>query len=142
MPINVLLVDDSAVMRKMIARILRLSGVPLGDVVPCADGHQALAVVRQRPMDLALVDINMPVMDGEQLLDHLRDDPRTAAMPVIIVSTESSPVRVQRLRDKGAYFVHKPFTPEMLRDTIHALPGLANACHVCDPATAGGDFDF
>lgn len=142
MPLNVLLVDDSAVMRKMIARTLQLSGVPLGDVVPCGNGHQALDVLRTRTVDLALVDINMPVMDGEQLLDHLRADARTAALPVIIVSTESSALRVERLRDKGAHFVHKPFTPEMLRDTIHSVTGLPHDAIAPQPAAAGGDLDF
>ncbi len=142
MPINVLLVDDSAVMRRMITRTLQLSGVPLGQVVPCANGVEALDALRASHVDLALVDINMPVMDGEQFLDHVRADVRLAPLAVIIVSTESSPTRVQRLREKGALFVHKPFTPEQLRDTIHSLPGLAHDPAAPAPAPPGGDLDF
>ncbi len=142
MTLTVLLVDDSAVMRRMIARTLELSGVPLGGVVACADGQQALEAARTQHVDLALVDINMPIMDGEELLDCLRAEPRTAALPVIVVSTESSPARVERLQRKGARFVHKPFTPEMLRDVIHAIPGLADACRLHAAAPAGGDLDF
>ena len=142
MSLNVLLVDDSAVMRKMIARTLQLSGVPLGNVVAAGDGRQALDVLAAQPVDLALVDINMPVMDGEQFLDCVRADPRTARLPVIIVSTESSAHRVERLRGKGASFVHKPFTPEMLRDTIHSVTGHPHDVNAAAPAPAGGDLDF
>jgi two-component system, chemotaxis family, chemotaxis protein CheY len=142
MPLHVLLVDDSAVMRTMIARTLRLSGVPLGDVVQCGDGRQALEALAARTVDLALVDINMPVMDGEQLLDRIRTGQRTAGLPVIVVSTESSAVRVERLRSKGAHFIHKPFTPEQLRDLIHTVTGHAHDAIVCQPAPAGGDLDF
>lgn len=142
MPINVLLVDDSAVMRRMITRTLQLSGVPVASIVACGNGAEALDALRTCRVDLALVDINMPVMDGEQFLDHVRADANLAPLPVIIVSTESSPVRVDRLRQKGALFVHKPFTPELLRDTIHSLPGLDHAASSSAPAPAGGDLDF
>jgi two-component system chemotaxis response regulator CheY len=142
MPINVLLIDDSAVMRRMILRTLQLSGVPLGSVVPCGDGKQALETLQTCPVDLALVDINMAVMDGEQFLDHVRADARTANLAVIVVSTESSAVRVERLRSKGALFVHKPFTPEQLRDAIHSLPGLAYDAAAPAPAQTRGDLDF
>lgn len=142
MPLNVLLADDSAVMRKMIARTLRLSGVALGEIVEAGDGIHALAVLARHRVDLALVDINMPVMDGEQLLDRIRADSLITALPVIVVSTESSAARVERLRGKGAHFIHKPFTPEQLRDIIHSVTGHDNDDTACHPAAAGGNLDF
>jgi two-component system chemotaxis response regulator CheY len=69
-------------------------------------------------IDLALVDINMPVMDGEEMIDRLRQNPATIDLPVIVVSTEGSETRKEALMQKGAKFVHKPFTPETLRDVI------------------------
>jgi len=69
-------------------------------------------------IDLALVDINMPVMDGEEMIHRLRQNPATADLPVIIVSTEGSETRKEVLRQKGAGFVQKPFTPETLRDEV------------------------
>jgi two-component system chemotaxis response regulator CheY len=65
-----------------------------------------------------LVDINMPIMDGEEMIDRIRQNPATADLPVIIVSTEGSEIRKERLMQKGAGFVHKPFTPETLRFAI------------------------
>jgi two-component system chemotaxis response regulator CheY len=118
MALNILIVDDSSVMRAIIIKTLRLSKLPLGEVHEAPNGQEALKVLDGNWIDLALVDINMPVMDGEQMIDRLRQDPATADLPVIIVSTEGSESRKEALMQKGAGFVHKPFTPEGLRDVI------------------------
>ncbi len=118
MALNILVVDDSAVMRAMIIKTLRLSQLPLGEVLEAQNGQEALKVLDGKWIDLALVDINMPVMDGEEMIDRLRQNPETADLPVIIVSTEGSETRKEVLMQKRAGFVHKPFTPEKLRDTI------------------------
>ena len=123
-PLHVLIVDDSAVMRRMVARVLRLSRVPLGSVREAADGAEALRAIAERRVDLVLLDVNMPVLDGEQTLRRLRADPATAALPVIVVSTESSATRVDALAALGAAFVHKPFAPEDLRAPILRITGV------------------
>lgn len=124
---NVLVVDDSAVMRAMIVRTLRLSGVPLGEVHEAGNGREALDVLGASWVDLMLLDINMPVMDGEEVLDRLRADPETADLKIVVVSTEGSEARLKRLAEKGVAFVHKPFTPEMLRATILRITGIDSA---------------
>ncbi len=118
MALNILVVDDSAVMRMIIMKTLRLSQLPLGEVHEAANGEDALKVLEGHWIDLALVDINMPGMDGEEMLNRLRQNPETANLPVIIVSTEGSETRKEALMRKGAGFVHKPFTPENLRFVI------------------------
>ena len=123
MAYNVLVVDDSAVMRAMIIRTLRLSGVPVGDVYQAGSGEEALAQLEANWVDLALVDLNMPGMDGEELVDTVRRSREFSQLPVIVVSTESSETRIERLVSKGADFVHKPFTPELLRESIVKLLG-------------------
>ena len=75
-------------------------------------------------VDLALVDINMPIMDGETMIDHMRANPLTKETPVVVISTESSPERVEMLKKKSAGFVHKPFTPETVRETIERVTGV------------------
>ena len=143
MSFNILVVDDSAVMRAMIIRTLRLSGVPVGELLEAANGAEALARVAERWVDLVLLDINMPVMDGEAVVDHLRADPAHAALPIIIVSTERSETRIASLRSRGVAFVHKPFTPEQLRDTIIAVTGVETNVHAHGAAALpSGDFDF
>jgi two-component system, chemotaxis family, chemotaxis protein CheY len=143
MAFNVLVVDDSAVMRAMIARVVRLSGVPLGEMYEAANGAEGLRVVGEHWVDLVLLDINMPVMNGEEMLRRLRAEPETASLPVIVVSTESSETRVHALEELGVAFVHKPFAPEDLRATILRITGVTpDDEYYALPAAGGGDDDF
>jgi two-component system chemotaxis response regulator CheY len=123
MAVNVLVVDDSGVMRSMIVKTLRLSGLQLGEIYQAADGREGLDALGEHWIDLIIVDINMPVMNGEEMIDRMRENSEYNDTPVVVVSTEGSETRVERLRDKGARFIHKPFTPEMIRDTVKDLLG-------------------
>ena len=118
MAINILVVDDSAVMRTMVIKTMRMSGLPLGEIYEAANGQQGLEALHGNWIDLVLLDINMPVMNGEQMIDHMLGDPELRDIPTIVISTESSRTRIERLQQKGARFIHKPFTPEMIRDTV------------------------
>lgn len=142
MNLNVLIVDDSAVMRAMIRRTLSLCGISLGDVYEAGNGVEALAQLGEHWVDLALLDVNMPVMDGEELLTRIRASEEWRALAVIIVSTESSDTRLARLRAHGVEIVHKPFTPEQLRNTILQVTGLSHAAASHDIPVSSGDFDF
>ncbi|MBU1699775.1 MAG: response regulator [Candidatus Eisenbacteria bacterium] len=124
MGLNVLVVDDSAVMRAMIEKTLQICGIPINQIYYAGNGVDALAELDKNWMDLALIDINMPVMTGEELLSQLRKSDAMSDLPVIIVSTEGSMKRIAALRQQGAEFVHKPFTPEILRDSIFRVMGL------------------
>ena len=125
MALNILVVDDSSVMRAIIIKTLHLSQLPLGEVHEATNGQEALKILEGNWIDLAMVDINMPVMDGAEMIDRLRQNPATADLPVLVVSTEGSETRKKVLIQKGAGFVHKPFTPEALRDAIlRTLGGL------------------
>jgi two-component system, chemotaxis family, chemotaxis protein CheY len=121
--LNVLVVDDSAVMRQMIIKTLKLCGIPLGEVQQAGNGQEGLEVLDRSWVDLVLVDINMPVMNGEEMLTRVRENPETRDLAVIIVSTDGSATRIEMMQKKGAGFVHKPFTPELLRDTILQTTG-------------------
>ena len=123
MAVNVLVVDDSGVMRSMIVKTLRLSGLQLGEIHQAKNGQEGIDALNEHWIDLVIVDINMPVMNGEEMIDRMREDSTFNDTPVLVVSTEGSEKRVERLREKGALFIHKPFTPEMIRDTIKDLLG-------------------
>jgi two-component system chemotaxis response regulator CheY len=143
MAFNVLVVDDSAVMRAMISRVVRLSGVPLGEMFEAGNGAEGLRAVAEHWVDLVLLDINMPVMNGEDMLRQLRAAPDTSSLPVIVVSTESSETRVAALEELGVAFVHKPFAPEDLRDTILRITGVTpDDEYYAVPASGGGNDDF
>mgnify|MGYP001815148851 CR=1 FL=1 len=124
MPLNVLIVDDSSVMRAMIIKTIRMSGLDLGDVYQAGNGKEGLEAARENWVDLVVADINMPVMNGEEMIDQMKADPELSALPTIVISTEGSATRIQRLEKKGVTFIHKPFTPEIIRDAIQELTGI------------------
>ena len=118
---HILIVDDNRFMRDMITRAVQMSSLEIASIHQSADGSQALDLIRKTWIDLILLDINMPVMNGEQFLQALRADPALKSQLVIIVSTESSPTRIDRLKALGAGFIHKPFRPEELIRTVDAM---------------------
>ena len=124
MAINILIVDDSEVMRTMIIKTLRMTEAPMGDIHQAGNGQEGLDVLGEQWIDLAIVDINMPVMNGEEMIDRMQQEPEMKGIPVIVVSTEGSKARIERLEHKGAVFIHKPFSAEIVRDTINGVLGL------------------
>jgi two-component system chemotaxis response regulator CheY len=121
MAFTVLVVDDNRMMRGMVSRAVGMSGLSIGKLMEAGDGAQALAAMRSEWTDLVLLDINMPVMDGEEFLSQVRADPALRATMVVVVSTESSQPRIARLKAMGAGFIHKPFRPEQLVAAVNDL---------------------
>lgn len=133
---NVLVVDDSSTMRAMLRKILHLSGVIVGNYFEAGNGQEALAVLEQQWVDLILMDLNMPVMGGLEMIERVRSNPEMADIPIIVVSSESSQTRIDDLESKGVKFIHKPFRPETARDLIVQL--LGGAPHGSEPGNTGG----
>jgi two-component system, chemotaxis family, chemotaxis protein CheY len=123
MGINVLIADDSLVARAVIIKTLILTKLELGSIYQAKDGKQALEIIENQWIDLVCLDINMPVIDGEEVVETLRENPLWAELPIIVVSTEGSETRIEHLKAMGARFVHKPFAPEVLRKVILELTG-------------------
>ena len=139
---NVLVVDDSAVMRAMVIKSLRLSGLPLGEVHQAPNGQEGLRALNDHWIDLVLVDLNMPVMNGEEMIEHVRAKEEGSRLPILVISTEGSRTRIQALLDKGAEFLHKPFTPEKLGTAIRQLTGVTDVQQDDSGFDAGGGLDF
>jgi two-component system, chemotaxis family, chemotaxis protein CheY len=119
MALNILIVDDSDIIRSMISKTLRLAQLPLGNVYEASNGREALELLSDEWVDLVLADINMPVMTGAEMIDRMRELPETVDVPVIVVSTEGATERIDELMRRGiAAWVRKPFTPEEIRDVI------------------------
>lgn len=123
MSISILVVDDSAVMRKLIIRSLEMAGIPVDQVRTAVHGQDALDKMEEASFDLALVDINMPVMNGIELVERLRGDSATANLAIVVVSSEGSPMRLAHLRTLSVGFVRKPFSPEELVDAVISAVG-------------------
>lgn len=124
MAINILVVDDSAVMRSMIIRTINLCGLEVGEIYQAENGRDGLEKLEEIWVDLVFIDVNMPVMDGMEMLEAIRQGTLTRDLPVLIVSTESNEERINIINRQNAGFVHKPFTPEMLREKILEMLGV------------------
>lgn len=119
--LDVLVVDDSDLIRAMILKTLRMAEVPLGATYEAGNGREALEILRSNWVDLVLADINMPVMDGLEMVRHMRESDELRGVPVIIVSAASTAGRLEHPEQMGVTaFVRKPFTPEALRDVVAA----------------------
>lgn len=117
---RVLIVDDSRAIRVMIGRIM----ISLGfDVADAGDGAQAVAALEAGPVpDLALVDWNMPIMDGLQFVQAARARPEWAEMRIVMVTAETEMSQIVRALDAGAdEYVMKPFTADVLREKLELL---------------------
>jgi two-component system chemotaxis response regulator CheY len=123
MAINVLIVDDSGVMRAMIQKTMKLSGLQIGEIHQAANGREGIEALERQWIDLVIVDINMPVMTGEEMIEHMQANPNLKTIPTIVISTEGSQTRIDRLQGKGVRFIHKPFSPEIIRDTVKDVLG-------------------
>lgn len=117
--LNILIVDDSVVMRAVITRAVRLSGANVDTIYDAKDGATALAMLEQHAsIDVVFTDINMPVMNGVQLLREIRRRGWTHLIR-IVVSTDSSKVRRAEVEELGVnLMVEKPFSPEAIRDAL------------------------
>lgn len=121
-PLDLLVVDDSAAIRKILQRVLQQTEIPLGKIFEAADGKQALEVLQQSPVGLILSDINMPNMDGLELLRAIRASTEWRDIPVIMITTEGSQAKVAEAAGLGATaYVRKPFTVDQMRVKLAAF---------------------
>ena len=124
MNLNVLIVDDSPVMRKIVLRVLRMSGLSIETVHEASSGEEAWTILeREDGINLGLFDVNMPGMNGEELTTRIRNNDTFKDLPIVIVSTEGSAERRRRFDLLGVGFLHKPFEPETLVETIAQVIG-------------------
>ncbi len=122
MALNVLIVDDSALTRKKIRRIIEMVDFDVEQFYEAGNGVEALKILDEAPADLVLADLNMPEMGGAEMSRRMRMNEATKAVPVVVVSTESNTTRVKELLVEGVKdYLHKPFTPEEFRATIQTV---------------------
>lgn len=124
MSLQVLIVDDSKTIRAMIGKALRIAKISDSAIFEAENGKQALELLADQWIDLILADINMPVMNGIELVKSLKANELTASIPVVVVSTEGSQERIDMLEELGVHgYLRKPFQPEQLRDLVADLMG-------------------
>jgi two-component system chemotaxis response regulator CheY len=119
---SVLIVDDSPMMQKFIARVLAAAGFGEARRYFARDGNEAFALLSGHTVDLVISDINMPNLDGEGFLRRLAEDQRLRGVPVLMVSSDGTPSRAERLLEMGAKgYIAKPFHPEDLKAAMERV---------------------
>ncbi|HWE49145.1 MAG TPA: response regulator [Bryobacteraceae bacterium] len=120
--LDVLIVDDSAAIRKILQRVLRQTDLPLGDIKEAGDGTEAVEILKDRTFGLILSDINMPHMDGLQLLARIKEMDHLKNVPVIMITTEGGQGKVLEAVQLGATgYVRKPFTADQIKEKLAGI---------------------
>jgi len=124
MSYNILVVDDSRTTRMIISKTLNMTGISIGELHQAENGQEALDILDKEWIDLVLADINMPVMDGIEMVNRMSADGLMKTVPVVVVSTEGSKTRIEEMRSKGVRaYIRKPFTPEIVKDILEDILG-------------------
>ncbi len=119
---NILLVDDSSTMRKIIGRSLRQAGLEFDNIFEASDGLEALDVLEKESIDIVLSDINMPNMDGISFLREKSGRDNMKGIPVFMISTETGDDIIGEAKSLGALgAIKKPFTPDKVNEVLGPL---------------------
>jgi two-component system chemotaxis response regulator CheY len=119
---DVLIVDDSAAIRKILKRVLLQAEIPTGEVYEASDGLEAIQRLKEKSVDLILSDINMPNMDGLQFLSLVKNSAEWKHVPVVMVTTEGSQSKVLEAIELGAIgYVRKPFTADQIKEKLAGI---------------------
>jgi two-component system chemotaxis response regulator CheY len=122
MPKCVLVVDDSETVRQVLQLTLSNAGF---DVIEAEDGDHALEKLASAPaVDMLITDLNMPNMDGLELIQKIREDGKHRFTPIVMLTTESSEEKKRAGREAGASgWIVKPFKPEQLLKVVKMVLG-------------------
>jgi len=121
---KIMIVDDSATSRMFVRRCLQTILADRGEMeyMEAGNGKEALAKLKENPADLAVIDLNMPVMDGATLLRWMKSSPKLTLIPVVVVTSADSPANRDELLKLGAaHVLSKPIAPSKLMPVVHEL---------------------
>jgi two-component system, chemotaxis family, chemotaxis protein CheY len=119
---SLMIVDDSATMRKIIMRTVRMSGLEFERTEEAGSGVEALEKLQGGPVDVILCDINMPEMNGTELVRKARELPSCSGTKIVMVSTESAQDLIDQVMSDGADgYITKPFPPEKFQEKLTPL---------------------
>ena len=122
MPYQILVVDDSIAMRKVLKKLLQLSDFPLEDVMEASNGSEGLEKMRSQPVDLVISDLEMPGMDGWELVEEMSRDPHLQGVPVVAVSGSADKRLTEAIAKKNFRdFLIKPFDIDRLKETLSSI---------------------
>lgn len=138
MAYNILIVDDSETTRAVIRKCLSMTRLDLAGIFEAGDGAAALRVLEQNWMDIVVADLNMPGMDGIELVQTLSRMRMLDNMPVVIVTSDRNEARIEELKQAGARgYLSKPFRPEALERILMEVLGASAAGPSVDEVQIG-----
>ena len=124
MAFNLLIVDDSNSMRIVVKKIVGLTGLQTNQILEADNGLKALDVLGGNWIDAVILDINMPEMNGLELLQRMSEEPLMKNIPVVMMTTDASEAHMKTAFELGAKgFIRKPFVPEELRKMLLEVLG-------------------
>ena len=119
MPKRIVIVDDSESIRELVALTLQSSGY---EVEKCMDGQDALRLLDGQDIALIITDLNMPNMDGIQLIREIRSHGSYAMVPILMLTTESQASKKEEAKAAGATgWIVKPFAQEKLIEVVRKV---------------------
>lgn len=121
---NMLIVDDSPMMRAMVKRVAVLAEVPFGQILEAGNGQEALDVLERAKVDVVFTDINMPMMNGVELLRAMSQRAEWNHVIRVVITTDGSDARRDEVRALSvSHYLQKPFQPEVMRDVFFSITG-------------------
>ena len=118
---NILVVEDDFILRMVVKRSLKRSDLSIGAIFEAGNGREALGLLKKNDINLLVTDINMPVMDGMEMLDRMHKIPLLSHIPVIVISAENSAERIRIFESRGYVFMRKPLSLEAMNKEIKKL---------------------
>ncbi|HEY5593877.1 MAG TPA: response regulator [Nitrospiria bacterium] len=116
---KILIADDESSLRFLLRKTLEGNGF---DILEAADGKQALALAQKQVPDLIIMDVVMPDLYGSEVCERLRKQPKTARIPIIIITANVNLYNEEQAKESGAdYYMTKPFSPLKLKSLVHQI---------------------
>jgi two-component system chemotaxis response regulator CheY len=118
--LNVLVVDDSNMARKHLSRVLNDIGI--NNITTAENGLQAIEQIQKSEFDLIVTDLNMPEMDGQQLIEYVRKEMGNTYVPILMVTSEDNEARLGNVQQAGVSAIcDKPFEPQSVREILYRV---------------------
>lgn len=141
MAYKILIVDDSLPMRSVLKKTITASGYGKAEFFEAENGKEALKVMADEWLDIVVTDFNMPEMNGIELLQEIKNNDQIEPVPILVVTTEGSRLKIEEFIDLGAAgYIKKPFTPEEIKEKLTQILGEAE--HDSEFEESDNDLDF
>jgi two-component system chemotaxis response regulator CheY len=122
MSYNILMVDDSQTMRAVLTKTIDMAGINVGNLYEAGNGKEALEILEKEWVDIVFADINMPVMNGIEMVEQMVKLGYMDSIPVVVISTEGSQTRLGTLKEMGVKgFLRKPISPELFQSVVEGV---------------------